>query len=441
MTRALRNHVAGALRTATAACVALVGASTLLGAQQANSSAAAAGMNGNYVALGQGQDALAWNPAMLGLSGNPHFSLNILTPSGRAGLAPVSWNDIAQYAKANDSIPSSVRRGWLSRVTANGGETGSETGSINWLGLSIGHLALSVSTTETMQTTLNPDMFQALMFGNAGNSGSLQNLAFSGSNMHVSGFTTAAAGYGISFRGGSGNAASESSLGFTLKYVMGNFLLIGEDAGSTITANNVSVTFPVVMTNTGDMSNALTQGGSGYGMDIGYAWRTQRTTVSVVAQNVFNSFSWNTAQLQSRPGSALFDGTTSTSNFDSTAYGAAPQSLRQLVTDYVFKPALMMGVAYQANRVTMLTADVHQQFGGKTSILIGPQTQVGGGVEFRGISFLPLRAGLSYVTGGWSGSAGLGVALGPWELGVAGLLGHSSGGNENGVMVSVIAIK
>jgi hypothetical protein len=450
MTRALRSHMTGALRAAVAVCTALVGASSMLGAQQANSSAAAAGMNNNYVAVAQGQDAVAWNPAMLGLSRNPHFSLNLLTPSGTAGLAPVSWNDIMQYAKANDSIPSSVRKAWLASVNSRGGETGSENASINWLGLSVGHLALSVSTTQTMQTTLNPDMFQAIMFGNAGLTGSLQNLAFSGSNMHASAFTTAAAGYGFSFGNGK-RGAGESSIGLTVKYVMGNFLLIGQDQGSTITGSNVNVNFPVVMTNTNDStgsggsgssaSNALTKGGSGYGMDIGYAWRTDRMTISVVAQNVFNSFAWDVSQLESRPGSALFNGTTSSSNFNAAAYSAAPQALQQMVKEYVFKPALMTGIAFQTNRVTTVTADIHEQFGGPSSILIGPQTQVGGGIEFRGIPILPLRAGASYVTGGWSASGGLGIALGPWEIGVAGLLGHRNGGNENGVMLSVISIK
>ena len=453
MTRALRMTTVRAWRAATA-LVALVGASATLGAQQAGSSVAASGMNNNYVAVGQGKDAVTWNPAMLGISGNPHFSLNIFTPSGSAGLAPVSWNDIMQYAKKNDSIPSSVRHNWLTQVTANGGETGNESASFNWLGLSVGPVALSVSTTETMQTTLNPDMFQALMFGNAGNTGALQNLAFSGSNMHVSAFTTAAAGYGLSLghtNGFLGLPAGQSSVGVTVKYVLGNFLLMGQDQGSTITGNNVSVNFPVVMTNVNDStvagasgttgSSALTKGGSGYGMDIGYAWRGDRMTISVVAQNVFNSFSWDVSQLESRPGTALFNGTTNSSNFDAAAYSAAPQSLQQMVKAYVFKPALLAGIAYKANRVTTITGDIHQQFGDDNSILIGPKTQIGGGVEFRGVPLLPLRAGLSYVTGGYSASGGVGIALGPWEVGVAGMIGHTSGGNENGFMLSVISIK
>ncbi|HEY2848722.1 MAG TPA: hypothetical protein VGI97_02510 [Gemmatimonadaceae bacterium] len=454
MTRAMHNLTTGVRRASAIVCVALVGASASAGAQQASSSAAATGMNGNYVAMGQGQDAVAWNPAMLGISGNPHFSLNFLTPSGGAGLSPISWNDMMQYAKTNDSIPSTVRKAWLTSVTGRGGETGSENGSMNWLGLSVWHIALTVSTTETMRMTLNPDMFQALMFGNAGYTGSLQTLDFSGSNMHASVFTTAAASYGYSFGKTAflGLPVGESSVGITLKYVMGNFMLIGQDAGSTIDANNVNVNFPVVMTNTNDSTgsggsgnsggaNSVTKGGKGVGMDVGYAWRGDRMTASFVIQNLFNSFTWDVTQLESRPGTATFNTTTNGSNFNSAPFSAAPASLQQAVKNYVFKPAILMGIAYKLNHATTVTGDLHQQFGDDNSILVGPKTQLGGGIEYRGLSFLPLRAGLSYVTGGYSASAGLGIALGPVELGVAGRIGHSDGGNENGFMVSLISIK
>ena len=459
MIRALRNQTMGAGRAIAAACALLIGVSGSLGAQQAGSSVAAAGMDNNYVAMGQGKDAVAFNPAMLGISGNPHFSFNLLAPSGTAGLAPVSWNDFAQYAKSNDSIPNSVRHSWLDRVTAKNGETGSESASMNWLGLSVGPVALSVSTTETMQMTLNPDMFQALMFGNAGNTGSLQNLAFSGSNMHVSAFTTAAASYAYSLghtKAFWGLPDGQSSVGVTLKYVIGNFLLMGQDAGSTVTGNSVNVNFPIVMTNVNNDStgsggsgnstnsggaNAVTKGGSGMGLDVGYAWRSDKMTISVVVQNLFNSFKWDVTQLESRPGTALFNSDSSNSNFNSAAYSAAPQSLQQMVKEYTFKPAFLAGVAYKLNPLTTVTGDFHQQFGDNNSILIGPKTQLGGGVEFRGVPFFPLHAGLSYVTGGYQATAGVGIGLGPVQLGIAGLIGHSNGGNLDGFMLNIISIK
>ena len=458
MTRALRTPMTGAWRAAAIASLALMGVSAMLGAQQVGSSVPAAGMDNNYVAMGQGKDAVAFNPAMLGISGNPHFSFNLLAPSGTAGLAPVSWNDFAQYAKSNDSIPASVRHSWLDRVTAKNGETGNESASMNWLGLSVGPVALSVSTTETMQMTLNPDMFQALMFGNAGNTGALQNLAFSGSNMHVAAFTTAAASYGYSFghtKAFLGLPDGQSSVGVTVKYVMGNFLLMGQDAGSTVTGNAVNVNFPIVMTNVNNdstgsggsgnsnssASNAVTKGGSGMGLDVGYAWRGDKLTISVVVQNLFNSFKWDVTQLESRQGTALFNTDSSSSNFNSAAYSAAPQSLQQAVKEYTFKPAFLAGVAYKLNRVTTVTGDFHQQFGDNTSILIGPKTQLGGGVEFRGVPFFPLHAGLSYVTGGYQATAGIGIGLGPVQLGIAGLIGHSNGGNLDGFMLNIISIR
>ncbi|HXD22089.1 MAG TPA: hypothetical protein VN613_01935 [Gemmatimonadaceae bacterium] len=461
MMRALSSFSTGARLATVAAGLVILGAHAL-GAQQAGSSVAAAGMDNNYVAMGQGKDAANWNPAMLGMSGNPHFSLNIFSPSGSAGLAPVSWNDFAQYAKSNDSIPSAVRHTWLNRVTANGGETGDESASFNWLGLSVGPVALSVSTTQTMSMTFNPDMFQALMFGNAGNTGSLQNLDFTGSKMHVSAFSTAAVSYGYNLgdtKAFWGLPQGKSSVGITLKYVMGNFLLMGQDAGSTVTANNVALNFPIVMTNTNNDStgasgsgnsnnnsggaNAVTKGGSGIGMDVGYSWRgaDDKMTISVVIQNLFNSFKWDVTQLESRQGTAMFNTDSSTSNFNSASYSAAPQSLQQMVKNYVFKPSFLAGVAYKLNRVTTVTGDFHQQFGDDNSILVGPKTQLGAGIEFRGVPFIPLHAGLSYVTGGYSASAGVGIALGPVQLGVAGRIGHSSGGNEDGFMLNVISIR
>jgi hypothetical protein len=434
--------ISAARCAAVASLIALAAVSTPLTAQQANASAAAFGMDFNHVAFGQGLDAAAWNPAMLGLSKNPAFTLNLFTVSGVAGLAPVSWNDFAQYAKSNDSIPSSVRHTWLNTVTANGGENGNQNGSVNWIGISFGHLALQLSSSETMQTSLNPGVFQALMFGNAGNTGSLQNLNFAGSGMNLGAFTTAAGSYGVSFGGtGVGSAEAQQSIGVTIKYVVGNFLLIGQDQGSTVTASGVAINFPVVVTNTSDIGSELSKGGSGFGADIGYAWRSNKMTFSAVGQNIFNAFKWDVSQLESRPGTALFNGTTNSAHFDSAAFSAAPQSLQQAVSNYTFKPAVLAGIAYQANRLTTLTADVHEQFGDSTSILIGPKTQVGGGIEFRGIPLLPLRAGVSYITGGWTAAAGVGLALGGYELGVSGLMGHRSGGNVNGVLVSVMSFR
>ena len=45
-------------------------------------------------------------------------------------------------------------------------------------------------------------------------------------------------------------------------------------------------------------------------------------------QNAFNSFAWDETKLMSKAGTALFDGTTSSSDFDDQPYANAPAALR-----------------------------------------------------------------------------------------------------------------
>ena len=51
-------------------------------AQQPNASPSAFGMAGSYTAVAQGDEAVAWNPAMLSMPGNTFFSLPILATGG-----------------------------------------------------------------------------------------------------------------------------------------------------------------------------------------------------------------------------------------------------------------------------------------------------------------------------------------------------------------------
>ena len=71
--------MAMALTLVTAASVA---------AQVPNASAAATGLSGAYIARARGYDAVAWNPANLGMPGNPSFSFGALALSGSTHRGP-----------------------------------------------------------------------------------------------------------------------------------------------------------------------------------------------------------------------------------------------------------------------------------------------------------------------------------------------------------------
>lgn len=97
------------------------------------------------------------------------------------------------------------------------------------------------------------------------------------------------------------------------------------------------------------------------------------------------------------------------------------------------------GIAYAVNSIVTFSADGRQQIG--DGILLGPKTQVGGGLEFRGIPVLRLRGGASYVTNGWGVSGGAGLALGKYELGVGAALRTVNSGEEPVLMVNVFSIR
>src|SRR6185503_6508553 len=329
-------------------------------------------------------------------------------------------------------LPAAQRESWLQKVTAKGGENGRLDAGVTFLALSAGPLALQVGSSVAGSTKLNPDAFQAIMFGNAGRTGQVSTLNLAGSGVHAGAFTTAGLSYALSFGGGA-KSASHAALGVTAKYIAGNAVAIAQDQGSTA-GNTVSVNLPVVYSNP-DSSKVA---GSGVGVDVGFAWSQGKLSFGATAQNVFNSFAWDETKLYSKVGTALFDGNSNTSDFTAGPYAQAPASLRHQVTDDKFKPILGLGLAYGWRRSIILSADARQQTG--DALLIGPKTSVGGGIDYEWLPLLRLRAGASYITNGWGMSGGVGLQLGHYELGAGLAMRTVNGGKEPGVTVNLISI-
>src|SRR5688572_25936055 len=101
----------------TAACLA---ASAPVRAQLPSASAAALGMGDNYMTSARGFNAVAWNPANLGLVGNPKFSIAILPIKSSYGLRPITLGDVKGYE--SEIIPGPVKETWLKEIEGEGGE-------------------------------------------------------------------------------------------------------------------------------------------------------------------------------------------------------------------------------------------------------------------------------------------------------------------------------
>lgn len=399
-----------ARKSVHAACTAtmmLVFASTA-SAQLPSASTRALGMGDNATAAAAGFNAVAWNPALLGLPNNPTASFALLPLRGIAGLGPVELGDIADYS--GEFVPNSVREKWLTQIEQEGSEQGTGGADVTILGLQIGRIGLQVGSRARAVSNLSPGAAELLFFGNAGRSGEPRAFNLAGARLQGHGESTAALSLGIPIRK---SATMSAAIGITAKYTIGHGIVIAQDQGSTVTADPaLSLNFPVILPNTNDYD---AQAGSGFGLDIGFAMRQGKTTIGASVKNVANAFKWDESKLVFRPGTATFNSTTKTSDFDEAPLSSAPPALRQLLDDAKYKPTIAVGLAREITNKLEVSADVRVR-AGNTTIEEEPKMHIGAGAEFKPARILSLRGGAVVITGGYLISGGLGLDLGPLNL-------------------------
>lgn len=423
------------------AAFALAAASTTAGAQLPNTSPAAAGMGGNYTAAARGFEAISWNPALLGLPGRSGFSLGLMPIDLTSGLDPIDLKTLKQYE--GQYVPADVRRQWLADIAANGGQEGRMGGGVTPIALTIGNFGLQYSVAAFGRMNLNEDVAEAILFGNSGNSGQLSELEFTGSTIDGGVLSTAAASYAMSLPNmflPVGNV----SVGVTAKYITGHAMVRGQDAGSGVDSNAVRIIFPTIMNAKVDPACAeecerQTSIGSGMGLDVGGAWRGGRLTVGLVVQNLINTFKWDTEKLAYNQSRFIFNADSSSSESVEGPYSDAPQALRDEVEGQKFTPMIGAGVAFRLTNAFTIVADARGAAG--DGIRLTDKTQFGVGAEYRLLGILPIRAGVSQASDGMRASAGLGIALGAYEIGVATSLRRRGQGDETGFALSLVSIR
>ena len=385
-----------------------------LAAQLPSASATALGLADNYSALARGFNAVAWNPAMLGMPDNPGFSMGLLPVRGTAGIGPITLSDVAGHESR--FIDDAVKQQWLDRIIANGGQQGSASGDVTYLGMSMGPIGFQLSTMSHVVANLSPDAAELVLFGNAERAAGED---FDLGNSSVQGMVTSTAA--VSF------ARSlpvrllvpvvdqHLSVGVTVKYTVGNALVMGRNVGSNVsgTDGDIDVAFPVIQSDSVASARSFDRG-RGVGVDVGAAWQGGPLSLSASVRNLYNDFAWDTASFVYRPGRVQFDGTSGDAAFEMEAYANAPDELKSAVRSFTYARQLVAGGAWQMSRKLVLTADVRQHVG--DGMTVGARSHVGVAAEVRPVMFLPLRAGYARVTDGYQLGAGAGVELGPMNL-------------------------
>jgi hypothetical protein len=444
----MRASLVRTMRCVRGATILLSVAALPAAAQLPNASTAAFGMAGNFTAMARGFEAVAWNPANLAMPGRPFFSLGMFALGGTAGLDPVDVTAFHDFS--GKVIDAQTKQRWVDEARLAGGETVRIDGGVTPLALSIGPVGLHLGASLYTNMTLSPDAFEAVLFGNAGSSGAGKVFDFAGTSVRSAAFTTGAASFALPlpFKLTGGMLANErTAIGITGKYVVGNGLVIAQDAGSTVDGTDVRLRFPTitVMLDEYDLFTTVPEtdyagnAGSGMAADLSFAWSGGPWKVGILAENVFNAFKWDTTMLAFRPGTSSTDAADE-DGFEQIEYGNAPQALRDIVAAQKFAPALAVGMSFELPAGLTITADMKTHTGGDEAIVIGPRSRFGVGAEWKIVPFIPLRAGVASVTDGWQAGVGAGIHFLGYELGAATSIRRRGAATESGLFVGVIGI-
>ena len=386
-------------------------------AQLANASASTLGLSGNNTATVRGFGAISVNPAGLAMPGSG-FSLTFLPVQVRSGLDPIGLSDLADFEGI--LVPNATKQTWLDEITAQGGQTGTAGIDLSEFALTFGNIGLQASTVVSAAVNLPPGTMEALLFGNAGRTGSATSLNLAGASVDAFAMTTAGLSFGIPLSSATGDMA----LGATLKYMVGHALAIGRGSG-TVQADpiNVNANFPIVHscdvvngTDCDDIDAAA--GGRGIGVDLGFMMKQDRFSIGVSLTNVLNTFEWDVAELAYRPGSASFEVGSSDSSFDPEAYSGAPAGLKSAVAGPHFKPSISVGAALDLSDDFTISGDLHNRFSDE-GIALSPKFHLGAGAEFRSLKILHIRGGAAVISDGVQYSGGASLVLGPLNVSAA----------------------
>lgn len=408
--RASRGRIAfGAVTTLSGfGLAAILGAATPALAQLPDASGAALGLGDNYTALARGRNAVAWNPAGLGMPGGPSFSISFAPVRGVGAIGPITPKDLVDIG--DRALTHSERVQWLSRISDAGSQRGNLGLDVTYLSLNIGRLGLQLSSSIDGTVDIGPDAAELLLFGNAGRTGAPRPFDLEGSALTMAATSTAALSYGhpISIIPG-----QDVAIGATLKYTVGHVLLHGRDAGSSFSVDplGATITFPVIHTDTALESLSS---GSGYGLDLGASWRSGPLEVGVAFHNVLNTFAWDESSFFFSSGSAMITADSTESEFDSHPIGGAPAEIRaraqEIADDFRYHPHLALGAAFSPLSALTVVGEVRHRRGDVISKETA--THMGVGAELRPLPWIPIRGGYTLLSNGHQLSGGIGLEFG-----------------------------
>ncbi len=413
--KARRRHPVLAWAT-TALLIAILAALAATNAA-AQSPVRAWGMGGAGGAVAHGLEAVTFNPANLAFS--EHSSV------GMASAAVAVQNNALSLDRYNEitgtHLDSAAKAQLLADIPENGLSLDADVRA-SALGFQFGNLALTAGAIGTGHGNLDKDYFDLVLYGNQmGKTVDFSNTWGDGSAM---GAATVSYGAKLLSLGG-----AQLGAGVNVRYLYGLYEMHVADAGGTLTTGMTEIA--------GDayVSTLSSEGGRGYGVDVGLALRTPGgLQLGLTLENAQGRMEWN-RKVECRE----FRVTAADINLLNTNLDA---SVDDADTTYAGDPyttelprVARLGAAAKVGPF-VVAADYLQGFEDRG--LVSTDPRVAGGVEWQ-LGFLKPRFGAaSGGVQGQSASAGLGLDLGPWHLDAAAVTrGGLKVGDTKGLGVAV----
>lgn len=378
------------------------------------------GMGGAFTAVARGVHSADWNPANLGLSDNPKFSMSII--SVEAGV----WNNSftpAMYNKYNGKYltPQDIED-ILNSIPDNGFSSNFET-NLRILSFSAGRFALTIGVTGGGYINFAKSLFEIPLSGTEINK-TYEISDTEGKSLGI-GLVGFSYGHPISV-----DFADEFSVGGSVK------LFYGGGYGNTDKTEFVINSRPYGLDLDGlyEVTYAY-NGGIGWGMDIGgAAIFNEKWNVSLSISNLFSNLPFKN-DVQTEKGTFQADSLSVISDFDED-FSDTSWTVEGAALSAHLPPVLKIGCSYREGNV-IISADYWQSFFKGPFSSTTPRFSVG--TEWRGVSWLPLRMGV--IIGGNIGfgtSYGIGIRPGGFVLDLA-LMNHGfvSPNNSEGVIIAL----
>lgn len=351
---------------------------------------AALGMGLNYTAKARGTDALGWNPANLGMIRDYASEISFLSFSTTTANNSFSWSDINKYFQKGKFLGEQEKLDFLSAIPEDGLLLDSDI-SLNLVSFVYGRYGFSLSGISSAKGVLPEEFFDLALFPNQ------LGKVYDFTSVDARGFSAIRASFAYS-QWFTFIEDLPLSLGGQFNYYVGMGVIQTTDAGAIISQDSLGVIPPGSYYSL--RGRTAGPGGSGFSLDLGVAtfMLDNKLDLSFSIKNLFASIHWS-----GKTEEFMTIGHLDSLSLGDLVDGNYPkEDTTRSIGDFSTPLPITMnfGAAFRFSDQLTVTGDWKQGLNESFGNTLVPQ--IGVGVEYLPLDYLPLRAGITF--GGRVGS-------------------------------------